>query len=84
MNTEVRAYHFVASLESEQDANATISETAESRRTRFEGKKREGPAPAPTSMQQKLPVVASEAVLDKRGIHGEWKYSLSLQIHPNR
>jgi hypothetical protein len=33
---EVRSYHFVAGVESETDANATIVETEQSRRIRLE------------------------------------------------
>jgi hypothetical protein len=34
----VRSYHFVAGVESETDANATIVETEQSRRIRLENK----------------------------------------------
>jgi broad specificity phosphatase PhoE len=40
-NAEVRSYHFVAGVESEADANATIVETEQSRRTRLEKRRRE-------------------------------------------
>ena len=38
---EVRSYHFVAGVESEADANATIVETEQSRQTRLEKRRRE-------------------------------------------
>jgi hypothetical protein len=64
-NTEVRAYHFVAGLESETDANATIVETVRSRQTRCESRRL---GPSPTITQQTQPAVASLAALDKEGI----------------
>jgi hypothetical protein len=60
-NTEVRAYHFVAGIESETDANATIVETEESRRTRLEDKKL---GSGPEITQQTHPEVSSLAALD--------------------
>jgi hypothetical protein len=72
------SYHFVAGVESETDANATIVETEQSRRIHLE-KKISGPRPK--LIQRTEPKVASLAAQDKRGCLG-WELMADYSLNP--